>query len=132
QYGVRNFSFQSIQELEKLAQCAPGSNVYVRVKMDDAQSAVPLSSKYGCRLEDVIPLLNRSAESGLCPAGITFHVGSQQTDPNAWARDIATAKNVLKQAKAVGINAHRINIGGGFPARYSSTDPEISDIAPMI
>ena len=131
-YGIRDFTFQSRDEVNKIAENAPGSRVLIRIKMDDSHSEVPLSTKYGCSPEAVVPLMYLAKENGLVPAGITFHVGSQQTSGRVWSRDISMAKAILKEANAAGIRAQIINIGGGLPVRYAASDPSIENIAKII
>lgn len=130
--GVRSFAFQSQQELGKLIELAPGSTVVARVKMDDSHSAVPLSTKYGCDMDEVGSLLEHAKDNGLIPGGVTFHVGSQQTSFEVWLSDIANAKYVLREANRRGLGAKLINIGGGFPAQYSAKDPAIEDVAQVV
>ncbi len=45
--GLWRFSFDSEGELHKLAQHAPGSAVYIRLRVDDSTSIFPLSRKFG-------------------------------------------------------------------------------------
>ena len=45
--GLWRFAFDSEGELHKLARHAPGSAVYVRVRVDDSTSTFPLSKKFG-------------------------------------------------------------------------------------
>jgi ornithine decarboxylase len=52
--------------------------------------------------------------------GLTFHVGSQCVDPEAFERAIAIAAEV---AHAVGGIDH-LDVGGGFPALYKGDEPE--------
>lgn len=133
QYGVKRFAFQSQDELAKLAACAPGSEVYVRVKMDDDNSVVPLSEKYGCHPSQVIKLLLQAQKCQLKPVGVTFHVGSQQTGFRAWRTAICNSQKFIEEARADGLNTmHIINLGGGFPTQYEATDPAIESVAAVI
>jgi|SRR6185437_10387614 len=45
--GARKLAFQSYNELIKITEWAPGSEVYVRVRMHDSQGAISFSSKFG-------------------------------------------------------------------------------------
>ena len=45
--GVRIFAADGPGEVEKIAMFAPGARLMVRVRVDDAGSAFPLSSKFG-------------------------------------------------------------------------------------
>ena len=46
--GVRLFAFDSIEELEKIAELAPGSRVFCRILTSGEGAEWPLSRKFGC------------------------------------------------------------------------------------
>lgn len=60
--------------------------------------------------------------------GLTFHVGSQCTDAGAWARAIDSLGPVLRELAGHGVILDLLDIGGGFPARYSGVVPDLSAI----
>ena len=130
--GVEKFALQSDDEVEKIARKAQGASVYVRVKMDDAHSTVPLSVKFGCSPDIAISLLKKAKRLGLKPVGINFHIGSQQTGFVAWGKAIEKSQDLIDEAQAEGIDATMINVGGGFPARYMPDDPGIDAVAKAI
>ena len=125
--GIRLFAFDSQAELEKLAEVAPGAQVFCRVLVDCAGADWPLSKKFGCTPRMAAELLSRARDLGLDPCGISFHVGSQQTDPNAWEPAIAAVAGMFGQLAARGIELRMINLGGGFPSRYRSDVPPLED-----
>jgi len=126
---VRRFAFQSNNELVKIVKHAPGSEVYVRVKMPDSKGAINFSTKFGCALEEVVPLLLTAKKLGLVPIGLTFHVGSQAIDLTAWPEALKKSHEIIEKARLNGIDAHVVNIGGGFPVRYTDQDPKIDAVA---
>jgi len=130
--GLWRFGFDSPNELTKLARHAPGSAVYVRVRVDDQQSAFPLSRKFGADVDDAFDLMLLAQRLGLRPYGITFHVGSQCDSPAAWWRAIGTCGELMSRLAAVGIEIGMLNLGGGFPARYVADVPTIAAIADRI
>jgi len=65
-----------------------------------------------------VEVLDLAKRLGLEPCGISFHVGSQQTDLNAWDRALADAKRVFATLADEGIVLKMVNMGGGFPTRY--------------
>src|SRR5690606_2240637 len=82
--GIRLYAFDSEAELEKLARSAPGSRVFCRILVDSAGAEWPLSRKFGCAPEMAMDLLRRARDMGLDPYGVSFHVGSQQTNLEQW------------------------------------------------
>ncbi|MBX4187696.1 MAG: type III PLP-dependent enzyme [Candidatus Doudnabacteria bacterium] len=125
-YGVRLFAFDSLPELDKIAAAAPGSKVYVRVLVNDAGSVFRFSEKFGTERDNIVPYLIRAKELGLIPYGISFHVGSQASNPKAWANAIRNLKRPLLALKKVGIKIEILNIGGGYPCSYASSETEIT------
>ena len=131
QYGVDRFAFDSPQELEKIAAVAPKSRVYVRTIANDTGSVFKFSEKFGTDTASIIPLLRRAKELGLKPYGISFHVGSQASDSNAWANTIESLRSIIQDLKEVGITLEILNLGGGYPCQYTSTEvvPSLEEIA---
>ena len=116
--GVRLFAFDSEAELEKLAQSAPGAKVFCRILMECGGAEWPLSRKFGCAPEMAADLLVRARDMGLEPYGISFHVGSQQTDISQWDVAIGRAAAMFMAIAKSNIDLKMVNIGGGFPAKY--------------
>ncbi len=118
--GVRMFATDSKDDLKNIAENAPGSRVYVRILVENADTADwPLSRKFGCHPDMAYDLLVQAKALGLNPWGISFHPGSQQRDIGAWNDAIAKAKylfNSLEEEE--GIRLQMIDMGGGFPASY--------------
>ncbi|HUA52296.1 MAG TPA: type III PLP-dependent enzyme [Candidatus Sulfotelmatobacter sp.] len=118
--GVRLFAFDSEVELKKLAAAAPGSRVFCRILMECGGAEWPLSRKFGCSPEMATALLRQARDLGLDPYGLSFHVGSQQTDLNSWDVAVGRAARMFSALQALDIELRMINIGGGFPAQYRS------------
>lgn len=125
-FGVRTFASDSMPELEKLAAMAPGANVYVRVGANDAGSVFKFSEKFGTDKENIVPMLERAKQLGLNPYGISFHVGSQASNPMAWAEAIASVSGIMNELLEVGIKIEVLNIGGGYPCAYASAEVDLS------
>ncbi len=118
QLGVRLYAFDSEAELEKLAEAAPGSKVFCRILTDGSGAEWPLSRKFGCMPEMARDLLIIAKNKGLDPVGVSFHVGSQQGNVNAWEVALAEAAAIFQDCERVGLQLSLVNMGGGFPARY--------------
>lgn len=130
--GLYRFAFDSEAELRKLAAHAPGSSVYVRLAVDDHTSVFPLSRKFGASVEAAGDLLLLASELGLVPHGITFHVGSQCTNPIAWERAVEQCGVVMRRLLRSGVRLEMLNVGGGLPARYTTPVPALSLVASVI
>ncbi|HEY6595249.1 MAG TPA: type III PLP-dependent enzyme, partial [Asanoa sp.] len=106
---------------------APGTAVYVRLRaLVPAGSTVPSEGKFGVGPGDAYDLLLAATELGLRPYGVTFHVGSQMTRPEAWAAAIDEVGALSTRLAVAGIRLEMLYIGGGFPARYADPVPELS------
>jgi ornithine decarboxylase len=129
QAGVRLFAFDSAQELDKLVRAAPGARVFCRILVACDGAEWPLSRKFGCAPDMAIDLLRKAREAGLDPYGISFHVGSQQTDLGQWDGAVRTAAQMFSALAAADIDLRMVNIGGGFPARYRGEVPDVEHYA---
>lgn len=116
--GIRLFAVDCEEEVEKIARVAPGSKVFCRVLTDGAGAEWPLSRKFGCVPAMAVNVLRHARALGLDPYGVSFHVGSQQTDLDAWDRALADARGVFGALADEGIVLRMVNMGGGFPTRY--------------
>lgn len=132
-YGVNIFAFDSLQELEKIASYAPRANVYVRIIANDSGSVFKFSEKFGTNIKNAVNYLLRARELGLVPYGISFHVGSQASDPEAWANAIKIISPVLIELRKSKVEIKVLNLGGGYPCDYGSNGavPKLEDISTM-
>ena len=121
--GVDLFVVDSPAEVEKVAEAAPGAAVLCRLVTSGAGSDWPLSRKYGCSTAEAVTILCHAAALGLRVAGVSFHVGSQQRDPEMWAAPIASAATVFERLRAAGLDPWLLDIGGGFPASLDADCP---------
>jgi ornithine decarboxylase len=130
--GVTMYAFDSAEELEKLAQHAPGSRVYCRILVENQGADWPLSRKFGTTVESARELMLRAGEMGLDPYGLSFHVGSQQTTTRAYEVAIAKVAMLFTDLTEAGVNLRMMNLGGGFPTRYRDPVPEIDQFGDAI
>lgn len=127
--GVRYFAFDSEAELHKIAQRAPGSSVVCRILVSNKGADWPLSRKFGCTEDMAYDLLLKARDLGLVPTGVSFHVGSQQKHPDAWATAVEASAEIFAKLEREGVTLTTINIGGGLPARYTEEVDEIGTYA---
>src|SRR6516225_3468899 len=108
--GVRLFAFDSAHEIEKLARSAPGARVFCRILVACEGAEWPLSRKFGCAPEMALELLRKARDLGLDPYGISFHVGSQQTDLGQWDGAIGSAARMFSLLAAADIELRMVNM----------------------
>jgi ornithine decarboxylase len=129
--GVASYSVDSRSELAKLIELVParGTEVTVRFKLPVAGAAYNFGAKFGATVELSIELLRQVAEAGFVPS-LTFHPGTQCTDPAAWEQYIRAAGRI---AEGAGVRIARLNVGGGFPShRMSEQEPALDAIFALI
>ncbi|HEY3260049.1 MAG TPA: type III PLP-dependent enzyme [Pseudonocardiaceae bacterium] len=124
--GVRRFAVDSPADLENIAAAAPGSQVYCRIFVPDDGARTPFGRKFGCSPAEAAELLRAAGRLGLAQHGVSFHVGSQQLDPAAFARGVAAAADVAGELAGTGVPLPVLNLGGGFPVRYAAPVPPVA------
>jgi ornithine decarboxylase len=121
--GIRLFAVDCREEVEKIARVAPGARVFCRILCECVGAEWPLSRKFGCVPELAIEVLEYAHRLGLDACGISFHVGSQQPNPDAWDVALASAAEIFRTLSERGIQLRMVNLGGGFPAKYLKKIP---------
>jgi len=125
-HGVRTFSLDTIDELEKIVRAtsadgvaAADLNLLVRIRVSSDHAKLSLASKFGADPRDVASLLmaTRQAADAL---GICFHVGSQAMTPAAYAEAMALVRQAIIEAA---VTVDIVDVGGGFPSSYPGMEP---------
>jgi ornithine decarboxylase len=120
-HGVRRFVFDHADELDKIAEATAGADdleLFLRLSVPGDGAVLTLTGKFGVDVGQA-PGLLRAARGRARAVGLTFHVGSQCVDTAAFARAIALAAAVVREAGPVG----HLDVGGGFPAAYQGHEP---------
>ena len=130
--GVTLFAVDCEAEVEKVARAAPGSRVICRIVCDGSRPEWPLSRKFGCEPVYAADILEHAHKLGLVPYGVSFHVGSQQHNVEAWDRALASTAAVFRACAERGISLSIVNLGGGFPARYVRKTPKLESYGKAI
>lgn len=125
--GVRSFSLDSEDELKKIVQETRQSTgpardlrLFVRVAVPAINSLIPLENKFGVAGDAAADLLMKTRQVAH-ELGITFHVGSQTTTPDAFVMALDSVRVLIGKA---GVVVDRLDVGGGFPARYANSAPD--------
>lgn len=116
--GIRLFAADAEEELVKIAEHAPGAQVYIRLIVEASQADWPLTRKFGCAPDAALGLMGRARDLGLDPVGLSFHVGSQTRQAAMWGGVLDQAAAIWHAARAAGFDMRLLNLGGGFPADY--------------
>jgi ornithine decarboxylase len=130
--GLHCFGFDSQTELDKIAECAPGADVYVRLKTVPANSEVHSEGKFGIDADAALKLMKYAELIGLKPYGIAFHVGTQMLRPEEWKEPIKRSAKLMKELESAGITIRMLDMGGGFPAHHGDNIPDIAEFAEII
>lgn len=132
QAGVRLFAADATEELEKIAENAPGAQVYIRLIVETSTADWPLSRKFGCDREMALELLDYARSLGLKPVGFSFHVGSQTRKSAMWGPTLDEMAKIWDAAREAGHELTLLNIGGGFPAFYGETIEPLTEYAASV
>jgi ornithine decarboxylase len=121
-HGVRVFSLDSIEELDKIVAATKGAEdltLCVRLRVSSDHSKLSLASKFGAGPGESKELLmaTRQVADAL---GICFHVGSQAMSPEAYANAMERVRAAIVEA---GVTVDVIDVGGGFPSSYPGMEP---------
>ena len=122
-YGVKNFSLDSKDELRKILKAtnqAKDLNLYVRIAISNEHAEIDLSRKFGALPSEALGLV-RLCKDHSKKLGISFHVGSQCMHKISYSKGIREIGNIIKKTKII---PDVINVGGGFPSVYPDLNPE--------
>ena len=127
QHGVRTFSLDSVEELEKIVEATRGADgepagdlrLCVRLRVSSEYSELSLASKFGCDLSEAPALLQHCRQFADW-LGVCFHVGSQAMTPFAYVQALERTRAAIAAASVV---IDMIDVGGGFPSVYPGMEP---------
>ncbi len=125
-FGVRTFSLDTIEELEKILRAtatdgvnAADLNLLVRLRVSSDHSKLSLASKFGAEPHEVKSLL-MAARQASDALGLCFHVGSQAMSPAAYAEAMHRVRDAIVEAA---VTVDIVDVGGGFPSWYPGMEP---------
>ena len=122
-YGVKDFSYDSLDELKKIVESTNISNdlnLHLRVSIPNHFAKIKLSKKFGVNINKAKILLKKT-QNFARKIGVTFHPGSQCMDPNAYKFAINKTARIIKES---GVEVDYLNVGGGFPSDYPGMKPQ--------
>ena len=122
EHGVRVFSLDSMEELDKIVRATRGAEdltLCVRLRVSSDLSKLSLASKFGvdpAESKDLLIAARQVADA----LGICFHVGSQAMAPEAYANAMERVRAAIVEA---GVTVDVVDVGGGFPSSYPGMEP---------
>jgi len=131
--GVKAYSYDCLEELDKLAEYAPNSDVILRLRVYERGSVFSLKDKFGAEDSKALVLAKRANELSLNFIGLSFHVGSQSLKLKTWEYALRKIEKVQERLQMQNISVRVVNIGGGFPISYKNMKaPSLDQIAEVI
>jgi ornithine decarboxylase len=118
-FGVTTFVVDNVDEIKKFVRYRKRAELLIRVSFRSPNAVVDLSKKFGCEPSAVLGLIEVARRYGIRVRGLSFHVGSQATNPAKYVEAIHACTNLIAEALLAGLPALDIlDIGGGFPVSY--------------
>jgi ornithine decarboxylase len=125
-------TYDNLEEVKKIAAHAPRAGLCLRLQVPNTGSMVELSSKFGTPPGEAVDLIQAAHDHGLVVEGLSFHVGSQCTNPENYVQALHLAAGIFNEARLRGFELTLLDIGGGFPAAYDERVPKIATLARTI
>jgi ornithine decarboxylase len=118
-YGVTTFVADNPDEVRKFVRHRRAAELLLRVSFRSPSAVCDLSRKFGCEPAAALGLLELARRLGVRVRGLSFHVGSQATDPAKHVEAIAVCSDLFAAAQRAGLpGLDVLDIGGGFPVAY--------------
>lgn len=130
--GIKWFVIDNVEEIKKIKRFAPHANLLLRVAISNPNCIVNLSAKFGAHENDILPILKRAKSAGLNVRGISFHVGSQCTEPDTYYNALKYVRKIFNEAHIAGFTFDTIDVGGGFPISYKDALPSLSQFCAVL
>lgn len=132
-YGVTTFVVDNPDEVKKFARYRKRAELLIRVSFRSPNAIVDLSKKFGCEPGAVLALIEQARALGVRVRGLSFHVGSQATDPGKYIEAINACNNLFAEALLAGLpGLDVLDIGGGFPVPYQQAVMPIDEFCAPI
>ena len=121
-HGVRTFSLDTIEELNKIVRATGGASdltLCVRIRVSSEHAKLSLAAKFGAEPSEMKQLLiaTRQVADAL---GVCFHVGSQAMTPSAFTQAMERVRAAIVES---GVTVDVVDVGGGFPSIYPGMEP---------
>jgi ornithine decarboxylase len=127
--GLEIFVVDNAEEVKKLARYPDRKlKLLVRFRIrTNTTAVVNLQYKFGCTIEEVVPLAHLIEQAGHEFYGLCFHIGSQCIYSENYIKAITSAHRLINELDLAGFNTRLLDIGGGFPVEYVQPLPSIEE-----
>lgn len=143
--GVCLMTADSVEELEKIAECSSNVKIIIRIAVDDSHSICQFNKKFGLMPmnddgsahEELIKFMEKykclkreidTSKQCFDLVGVSFHVGSSCQSAKSYGDAIKKCGFVFNLAKEYGVNLEIVDIGGGFIQK----EPLLSEVSEVI
>jgi ornithine decarboxylase len=132
-FGVTTFVADNPDEIRKFVRYRKRAELLLRVCFRSPTAVCDLSKKFGCEPGAVLGLIEMARRLGVRVRGLSFHVGSQATDPSKYIEAIRACTNLVAEALLAGLpSLDVLDIGGGFPVPYTDAVMPIDEFCAPI
>lgn len=112
--GIKTTVVDSHEEVDKLVETSWKGDSLIRIRVEDSESMVPFSKKFGVSLTELECLSSYSKLKGQCISGISFHVGSGSGNSQQFTKAIRNSNLAFSILEKDGHFPTIMDIGGGF------------------
>jgi len=92
-------TYDNYEEVMKIARHAPHAGLVLRLRVPNTGSVVELSSKFGALPGEAVDLIAFAHNNKLEVEGLSFHVGSQCTNPQTYIQALQIAAGIFEEAR---------------------------------
>jgi ornithine decarboxylase len=123
-HNIHTYTFDNVAEIKKVVSTNPYARLVLRIYANDPNAQCILSNKFGAHESEWDSILTAAKNLNANLVGISFHVGSGASSPEAFTQALAAAARLQAKARdSYGYSLNLIDIGGGFSLR---TFPQIA------
>lgn len=123
------------EEVEKihsiLGDRASNCRVIIRLAVDDKNSIVALSSKYGAFKDEIPGIMETCKKYNMQVVGVAFHVGSGNVNVEAYRNALRDTKEVFDLGKQYGFTMNIVDFGGGWSGELSDHELNNPNLATL-
>jgi len=115
----------NVEEVQKIQRCqwakataATATDIILRIHSANSDAIIPFGDKFGAMEHEWPAILDEIAAAPtshpMNVRGVSFHVGSGCSNPEAYVRSIQSAYKCLRLMRDRGLSPDLLDIGGGF------------------